>query len=119
MKKVISLMSLLCLSASIMGMDMSNLLQVQVSSDKTNQLPFRKKIPLEYVKSSDNMKTLAEKISQAAAKMDGVNKPVKVERMLLMGQDMLTNENKYKTVESSGMLQEGPVFVVLDSVSVD
>ena len=111
MKKVISLMSLLCFSASIMGVDIF----VQVIKDKTNQIKPRTTLVVN-VQLNDNMDQLAEKINRAAAGTPGVFEPLKVERLVVRGKNMLTPENKNETVKSGIFLNDAVQgFVILES----
>ncbi len=108
MKKIISLISLLCLSAPIMGMDTFPL-SVKVFTDLTGQIERDKTFRVQ-VNANDNMRKLADKINQAIATDLNVSSPPKVIEIIFKGRAMLSGE-RHETVSSSNM--RGGIEVLL------
>lgn len=114
MKKIVSLISLVCLSSSIMSMDNAHpsFPAVQVSEDKTGQIQADTILEIKDVNSDDTMHQFAEKIRQATTKIEGVSTPLNVIKMSFLEQDMFHGIHKFKTVASSGMLKEGSAVLI-------
>ncbi len=113
MKKIISLISLLCLSAPIMGMDTSTL-YVVVKQDASSQFRPGELLSIENVKISDTMEDLAKKISHNVT-MLGARVPIKVTGIFDGTVNLLPGNRSVSSLWSA-IKRESPVEVSFEPV---
>ncbi len=100
MKKIISLISLLCLSAPIMGADpgqVTDTVQVLVAGDEAGQVTRGRDYTVVGIKPIENIAQLAERINRALAKFTNVYVPLRVEKIKQVGDDILLTVNKFQS----------------------